>query len=221
MTTNNITLDDIDCSHMLDRNMLKTGDLILCHCQKDGKLDPGLDGIIEEFTHSPYEHAAIIIKDPPWMDEGGIYVYQSGTGPNGYPDVMNGKLRGVTFNHFDDFIRNRRYVCIRSISGVIWNNDKWDKFEKAFNKSHGKPYDKNWCHWFCTGCWSFLCCPCITNYFCKRQTETFWCSALVSYMYTEMGWIDKDTDWSDKTPAQLSILQLNPPTKLGNVWRYN
>ena len=221
MSLSDIKLADIDSCNMLNKDLLNTGDLILCHCQKDGKLDPGLDGVIEEFTHSPFEHAAIILRDPPWLDRKGIYVYQSGSGPNNYPDVMNGNLCGVTLNYFDDFIMNRSYVCIRSMKGVTWNNKTWARFKKAFDKSHGKPYDSKPCDWCCTGIWSFLCCPCINNFFCRRQTKRFWCSALVWYIYVKMGFIGSNTDWSDKTPAQLSILELIPPSELGRIWRYN
>ena len=208
-------------SAIYNNNKLNTGDLILCHSQVTGKLDPGIDGVIEEFTHSPYEHAAIVIKNPPWLDEGGLYVLQSGSGPNSYKDVMNGNLCGVTLNHFDDFIRNREFVCIRSISGVEWNDANWDKFKVAFDEAHGKPYDKNWCHWMCTGIGSFLYCRCLSSICLKRETKEFWCSALVAFMYVKMGWLPENLDWSDKTPEDLSEIELVYPAKLGLIWRYN
>ena len=55
---------------------LNTGDIILCHSSgPGGGNDNGLDGVIEFFTHSPWEHAAIVIKDPWWLDEKGLYVF--------------------------------------------------------------------------------------------------------------------------------------------------
>ena len=46
----------------------------------------------------------MIIKDPSWIMllNDGLYI-SVGTGPNSYPDVINGNLRGVTLNHFDSF----------------------------------------------------------------------------------------------------------------------
>tara|TARA_Y100000389_G_scaffold199930_1_gene239328 strand:+ start:6958 stop:7638 length:681 start_codon:yes stop_codon:yes gene_type:complete len=220
-TNQNILTIDLDVVNEMDNlkiDNLNTGDMILCHCQKDGKLDPGIDGIIEEFTHSPYEHAAMIIKNPPWLDEGGIYVLQSGTGPNGYPDVMNGNKCGVTFNRFEDFICNRHYVCVRNIEGVEWNEKTWAILKSAFDECHGKPYDSNLCHWFCVGISSFFCCPCWGRCCLKREKYSFWCSALVAFIYVKMGWLPKNLDWSDKTPGDLSIIELEHPAKLGNVW---
>ena len=134
---------------------LNTGDIILCHCKRDGHLDPGIDGIIENFTHSPYEHAALVIRDPPWIPERGLYILQSGSGPNSYPDVMNGNLSGVTLNHFSDFIRNREYVCVRSVTGIKWDDCELFLLKTLFNKCHGKPYDTNYYRWICTGIGSY------------------------------------------------------------------
>ena len=69
---------------------LNTGDIDLCHGDKN---DDIIDRTIEEFTHSPFVHAAMIIVDTWWTSPPlkGIYVFQSGGGPNSYPDVLNGK----------------------------------------------------------------------------------------------------------------------------------
>ena len=80
-----------------DKDSLKSGDIVLCHGYNPKGLDPGIDGVIEFFTHSPWEHVAMIIKNPSWIDASlsdGLYIYQSGTGPNSYPDVINGNLTG-------------------------------------------------------------------------------------------------------------------------------
>ena len=95
--------------------------MILCHGYNPKGFDPGLDGLIEFATHSPWEHAAMVIRDPWWLTDSegqpltGLYVYQSGSGPNGYPDVLNGNLCGVTFNRLYDFLANRQHIYIRSI----------------------------------------------------------------------------------------------------------
>ena len=91
-----------------DQDSLKTGDIILCHGYNPKGLDPGIDGVIEFFTHSPWEHAGLIIRDPSKILDvslnDGLYIYQAGNGPNGYPDVLNGNLCGVTLNKLDDFL---------------------------------------------------------------------------------------------------------------------
>ena len=141
---------------------LDTGDIILCHGYNPKGLDPGIDGVIEFFTHSPWEHAAMIIRDPWWTkdDLKGLYIFQSSDGPNGYYDVLNGKLSGVTLNRFDDFMCNRQHIYTRKLSGVSWTEDAKKSFVNFFHESHGKPYDTNCCSWFLAGIDSFLRCKC-------------------------------------------------------------
>ena len=200
---------------------LNTGDIILCHCKHDGQYDPGIDGIIELFTHSPYEHAAMIIRDPPWIQESGLYILQSGRGPNSYPDVINGNTSGVTLNLFSDFIRNREYVCVRSITGIKWNKLEWFLLKKTFEKCHGRPYDLNYYSWICTGIGSYCYCPWWSNFFVRKQDNRFWCSALVAFIYTRMGWVREDLDWSDKTPSDLTRIKPIEPIGFSDIWRYN
>ena len=196
---------------------LNTGDIILCHGYNPKGLDPGIDGVIEFFTHSPWEHAAMIIRDPWWTKlPKGLYIYQSGEGPNGYYDVLNGKTSGVTLNHFDDFMANRQHIYVRQICGVEWTDNVKESFVNFFNESHGKPYDTNCCSWLLAGIDSFFRCKC-----CKcgvpKTDKTFWCSALVAFMYTKMGWIDKDTDWSPLTPEDLAVINVSKPYLLGDI----
>ena len=199
---------------------LNTGDIILCHGYSKDKPDPGVDGLIEIATHSPWEHAAIIIKDPTWIDPSmvGLYVYQSGWGPNNYGDVLTGDVSGTTLNHFSDFVRNRQHLYLRSISNVEWSKKDVAKFKRAFKQSHSKPYDSNVLSWAGTGCGSYFGCPCISRLATPKETETFWCSALVSFMYCKMGWFSKCTDWSCKTPEDLAVANAQSPYQLGQIW---
>lgn len=199
---------------------LNTGDLILCHGEnKDGHLDPGLDGLIEFFTKSPWEHAAIIIKDPWWTTPKleGMYIFQSGSGPNGYKDVLNGNVSGCTLNHLNDFLANRDKIYIRQIKGINWGESEINMFQTAFEKSHGKPYDKNVCSWIGSGLGSFFNCRWLSKITTPPETENFWCSALVAWMYVSMKWIPKDTDWSSLTPEDLANITFNNPYEIGNI----
>jgi hypothetical protein len=38
-----------------------------------------------------------------------------------------------------------------------------------------------------------------------QKTDRFWCSALVAYIYTMCGILDKDTDWSIGRPSEFSL----------------
>lgn len=206
-----------DIEMLTNYDNLQTGDIILCHGYNPKGLDPGIDGVIEFFTHSPWEHAAIIIRDPWWTKlPKGLYIYQSGDGPNGYVDVLNGKRCGVTLNHFNDFMQNRQHIYVRKLSGVEWSNDVKTEFVKYFNESHGKPYDTNLCSWLAAGFNSFFCCKCC-NYCIPKTDKTFWCSALVGFIYVKMGWIDEKTDWSSLTPEDLAVIVANNQYNLSKI----
>ena len=205
----------------LENRDLKTGDIILCHGYNPKGLDPGIDGVIEFFTHSPWEHAGIIIKDPWWTPLKGTFIYQSGPGINSYPDVLNGRMgKGVTINHFEQFLQNRQHIYVLPIENLNEQDEKFkENFLKAFNVSHAKPYDANCWNWTCAGFDSFLCCKCC-KCAVKRHTNNFWCSALVAYMYVETGLFNEKLDWSILTPNDLITTKLNSPYTFGKLWCY-
>ena len=208
----------IDNNPLLDENIkkLNTGDMILCH---GGHGDDVIDDAIQFFTKSPWEHAAMIIKDPWWTSPPmkGVYVFQSGDGPNSYKDVLNGKVSGVTLNRLYDFLANRQGVYVRSLNIPDMNNRDKLLFKEFFEIAHGKPYDTNVCSWIGVGMGSFCGCRCLSRLCTPRETDTFWCSALVSFMYERMEW-HKTDDWSCNTPADLSKWQLIEPLSLSDTW---
>lgn len=214
MTYNEIKLD------VLQTDDLQTGDIILCHSSgPGGSDDQGLDGAIEFFTHGPWTHTAIVIKDPWWLDMKGLFVFQSGTGPNGYPDVMNGKLGGVTLNYLDAFLQNRKFIFIRRLENFTFDDDTRNRFKKAFDIAHGKPYDRNCCSWVGVGLGSLLRCRCCSRVSTPTTTDTFWCSALVAYMYVQMGWFKDDLDWSAQTPQDIAEADVEKPLNLSKIWQ--
>ena len=213
---NDITLEDSE----LDENIFSTGDIILCHSNPPPgkKYDPGLDGIIEWATNSPWEHVVMVIKDPWWTNPPlkGIFVFQSGWGPNSYKDVLNDKVSGVTLNHINDFLANRQNIYIRKLYNLTFNKILAKKFVKAFQTAHGKPYDANPCHWLAAGLNSIFTCKCC-NCLNPKHKSNYWCSALVAFMYRELGIIPKAIDWSNTTPAELNQIKLIEPYELGSL----
>ncbi len=196
---------------------LKTGDILLCRGDSG---DNFTDKIIESFTHSPYIHVGLVIKDPWWINLKGTFVFQANKGPNGYPDVINPKVnKGVTLNNVGDFLNGRQYVEVRSLSCVKWNDNDKRKFEEIFKQTYKKPYDQKICEWLCVGLSSFLRCECFSNEIIPRETDTFWCSSLVAYIYSQMSWINEDINWSSQTPEDLSKINVESPLILNEPKR--
>lgn len=203
---------------LADENIqkLNTGDMILCH---GGHGDDIVDYAIEFFTKSPWEHAALIIRDPWWTSPPlkGMYVLQSSDGPNSYKDVLNGKVSGVTLNRLYDFLANRQGVYVRSLNRPDMNTDDKALFKENFEIAHDKPYDTNICSWIGVGLGSYCGCRCLSKFCTPKHTTDFWCSALVSFMYDKMKWHEND-DWSCNTPADLSTWELAQPYSLSEPW---
>jgi len=197
-----------------------TGDLILCHSNPPPgkKFDPGIDGLIEWATDSPWEHVGMIIKDPWWTSPPlkGVYIFQSGQGPNCYKDVLNGKIEGVTLNKLSDFLVNRKNIFTRKLLNFDLDKITKEEFVTSFQTAHGEPYDKNVCHWLAAGLNSIFNCKCC-NCMNRKHKNDYWCSALVAFMYSKLGIIPKSVDWSNITPAQLNSMEFNKPYALGKL----
>lgn len=214
-----MTFDTINLEN-LSKEELQTGDIILCHSSgPGGSDDTGLDGAIEFFTHGPWTHTAIIIKDPWWLNLKGLFVFQSGSGPNSYKDVINDNVEGVTLNHLDDFLANRELIFVRRLQNFEFNDTTRKIFKTAFDVAHGKPYDKNWCSWIGVGIGNFFKCKCCSRVSTPPTTDTFWCSALVAYMYVKMGWFEESLDWSAQTPQDIAESITVEPFNLSKIWQ--
>ena len=42
-----------------------------------------------------------------------------------------------------------------------------------------------------------------------QKTDRFWCSALIGYIYTKIGILDPNTDWSILRPSDFSLVGEN------------
>ena len=175
----------------------KTGDLLLCDGNGEGIL--GYFGnLIKFFTMSSYSHIGMVLQDPSFIHPTlkGTYVWESSW--EGTPDPQDGKIKlGVQITPLDTFLKGysgkgkvflRKVVC----GDGVFNDEALSKIHDVVYK---KPYDivpKDW-----------------LGALLKRDTEPqktdrFWCSALVGYIYTKLGLLGKDTDWSILRPSDFS-----------------
>ena len=145
---------------------LNTGDILLFKSRNKS--------IISKVTHSPYTHAAIVVKDPWWCNlEKGLYCIQSLGNIPDYKDIETNTCKsGVQMEKLETVIKNRE-VDVRYIYGVERNN----KFKKLFQRIHfrsfNKPYDNNILDWIKVGISNLFCRRCRVN----RHDNNFWCSS--------------------------------------------
>jgi hypothetical protein len=188
-----INIDSINISQLM--NKCQTGDLILYSSNN------WISYFIEYFTGSQFSHIAMIIKDPTYIDSNlkGIYVLESGY--ETVPDPEDHKLKyGVQLTPIKEVINQyndgkmgklyyRQLTCLRS------NNFK-NKIKKIHLDIHNKPYDLNILDWLKADLKLKL-----GN---ERKTKEFWCSALIAYVYHQLGFLNKDIKWTIVTPKEFS-----------------
>ena len=92
---------------------------------------------------------------------------------------------------YESYKKNNGFIYVRHIS----KNDKITnkKLAEIHQVVYDKPYDIVPTDW-------------IEAYFKKdtnpQKTNRFWCSALLGFIYTKLGILDKTTDWSILSPVE-------------------
>lgn len=173
---------------------LETGDLILYNCKK------GIIGkLIQFFTKSDYSHVGIVLKNPNFTEKPlvGMYLWESSD--EHCLDSEDNKFKvGIEIVDLkksinDAYKKNQYDLYYRKLRNS--GDFSLDKLKKIHNIVHNKPYDfvpKDW----------------IEAIFQKddepQKTDRFWCSALVGYVYTQLGLLSPDTDWSMMRPCDFS-----------------
>jgi cell wall-associated NlpC family hydrolase len=182
---------------------LKTGDLILFSSNNSG-LFALFDKLIKLFTNSDYNHIGMVLKDPTFIDENlkGLYLYESSW--EGEPDPADGKIKlGVQITPLEEaFKNNPGNAYLRRIIAPT-DNEYTRVFAESniidvYKKTNAKPYDLNPVDWI----EAFFR---IDPTFKFGKDKRFFCSALVGYIYQQLGILQKNTDWSILRPSDFSL----------------
>jgi hypothetical protein len=170
---------------------LDTGDLILF------QQNWWLGNLISYFTESNYSHCGVIVKDPDFGPEPlkGLYLLES-TGLEDVEDAEDHEVKfGVQLRDFkeiyDTFQGNlywRKLNCKRT-------RTFYERLRSTHSIIHNKPYDKYPNDWV-KAKYNIQ----IGN---VHRTDTFFCSALCSFVYVGLGLLSLNTEWTIITPAEL------------------
>ena len=170
---------------------LETGDIILF----SGNYF--LSYIVEYFTKSIYSHVGVVLKNPNLGDAKfkGIYLLESGF--ENTPDPENHRIKkGVQIINLEDKIKNYKgRIYVRKLH-CTRNKKFYEKIIEIHSTVHNIPYDLNPIDW-------------IKAYYQldignTQKENTYWCSALVSFVYVELGFLDKNIPWTLISPKELS-----------------
>lgn len=151
--------------------------------------------IIEWFTGSPISHVGIILKDPTYINPNfkGTYILESGIEP--FPDAENNKYKfGVQINSLDEVLdKLNGYSFVRKLEGCTLDKKIIkNKLKIIHDLVHDKPYD-----YLPTDLLNALL---KVDHSDTHKLNKFFCSALVAYVYTKMGILPSDFEWSLTLP---------------------
>ena len=191
-------------NHIL--NNLETGDLILFQ----GKHSI-VSTIIDLYTGSRWSHVAMVLKDPTFIDKKlkGLYLMESGE--EDFPDSEDNIYKyGVQIadlkeklDTYDGIVVSRKLKCNKK--------DFETKLKIIHNTVHNKPYDLNIFDFIITKLGITSCDEGSFKYkllnwlgYNPRKLDKLYCSALVAYIYTELGILDPKTRWTNIFPYYFS-----------------
>ena len=178
-----MNIDDIE---------FQTGDLLLFSG------NPSIvSRVIEFFTGSIFSHVAIVIKDPQFTSPPlkGLYILESGL--ETIRDSENHRYKfGAQIvplyniiNKYEGTVYYRKLNCERNDNFCL-------KLAEAHSNVHNEPYDIDPID---------MIKAVLDIYDGNNQKQTeYWCSALVGYIYSKLGFLPKDIPWTLLTPQQFS-----------------
>ena len=169
--------------NIMNINNLKTGDILLFDENPSNCAFKSFTSLIKCWTHSIFSHCAFVLKDP--FNKKGIYIWESSYHGN---QPRNERKFGVQITPIEYYLNDYPgkvtiYVRRRDENNPIFTNSF---LKKVFDVVHDMPYDINICDWLSVA---------VGNRGIKT-IRRFWCSALLGYILTMHGDLEKDTDWS-------------------------
>jgi hypothetical protein len=188
----------------------QTGDIVLFYSKAKW-----FDYLIECFTCSNISHVGMILENPtnidPTLNEG-LYLIESCL--TTVPDrIYNKRINGVQINKLDDVLKdymnkkNRGKIYYRFLD-CTRDLEFRNNIKNICKAVYAKPYDTHIMDWLraevyiSTG-------EEMGNIEKRHKTDTFWCSALVAYIYVQLGFLKKDIPWTMISPAAFSINDIN------------
>jgi hypothetical protein len=133
-----------------------------------------------------------------------VYLMESSWNP--IPDAEDRQIKlGVQIHKLADILSEfpKGSVYVRKIY-CERNHAFYDALKQAHNVVHNKPYDESPFDWIRAKYNELYPFPADGAY---QSTKSFWCSALLSYLFCKIGLIDPHVNWSLIAPREFSSLE--------------
>lgn len=184
-----------------DKLNLQTGDILLFSSNLGI-----IDKLLKSCTKSKFTHVGIILKDPVYININlkGYYLLQSGSEP--FEDAEDNKKKyGVQISDLNNIFNEYK----NGVNGQVFlrrliterNNEFYHKIKEIHDIVHNKPYDLDPFDWIIGKLELELNDKIPIKGHIK---DKFWCSALASFIYVKLGFLDQNLPWSFIAPNQFS-----------------
>lgn len=178
---------------MLDYDALQSGDLLLFSGTSC------LSCCIQCLSCSSFSHIGLILRNPIWLPPG-LYLLES-TKITHIPDVeQHGMQSGVQIHLLHDVVaeckKDGTILSVRHLT-ITRDNLFQEKLKTIHDAVHAKPYDLNLYDWVCAEYNLMHTIPVDASH---QERNQFWCSALVAYVYCQLGVLSTDLNWSIIAP---------------------
>jgi len=161
-------------------------------------------------TKSNWSHIGIVLRDPTYIDPclTGLYLWESGQEDR--PDVEDDIRKfGVQISDLREVVEGYSgRVVTRKLEARIENLG--EKLKVLHAIVHDDKYDLN-LYDLLSARMNITYKPelsrfCLINYFKPnhRRANRFFCSAFVAFVYTDLGLLPKDTEWTECVPKWFS-----------------
>jgi hypothetical protein len=182
----------------MDIDNLDTGDILLFSGNSIfGRL-------LEFFGRSKYSHVGIVLKNPKFLNdslEDGLYILESSY--NNTPDSEDHMYKlGVQIHKLEEVLDeyNKGRVYVRKLK-CVRDETFYNKLNDIHKEIHNKPYDINISDWIMA---KYNLDKEINPNPLYKTTKDFWCSALVCFIFKELGFIKEEINWTLIAPNEFS-----------------
>ena len=170
---------------------LKTGDILLFSQNKTF-----FERIIQYFTHSIYTHVAIVIKNPPGYS--GLHIIESSIEP--MPDeIKNQYIFGVQMQPLEAALKTNGTAVCRKLHTTTSNSEMESNIFNIVKLIYGKAYDINPLDWLRAELRVLD-----PKIIWEQQDHSFWCSALIAYIYVKLNLLPNTLPWTLISPTEWS-----------------
>jgi len=190
-------------------NTLKTGDVVFFHT-----IGVLVSMFFQQVQPSRFNHCGIVLRDPTWLQSNltGLYFLDSNDNLN-VPDAMpqpDGGRFGVHIRPLlpvFESLTSMSEVHVRKCTVTISTNQLQSIITPEIRDA---TYDFNPLHWLAAKSWivqSDYMWPIPWSVYAlpiNRCTDAFTCSALIAYIFTQLGYLPSNLPWSIVSPKLLS-----------------